>query len=82
MGNNIDYNRIYQLKNKIDSGTASIQEKNEYMAFLYNNGSITKEQYDKYNSDNNSNEVWSAVKAVGGIILAGYLLKKLFSQEK
>ena len=81
MENNIDYNRIYQLKNKVDNGSASKLEKDEYIFFLFNNGSITKEQYDKYISDNNSNEVWSTVKAVGGIILAGYLLKKLFSQE-
>lgn len=81
MDNNIDYNRIYQLKSRVDNGTATLEEKDEYMSFLYKSGSITKDQYDKYNSDKNSNEVWSAVKAIGGIILVGILLNRLFSQD-
>lgn len=81
MENNFDYNRIYLLKNKIENGTASLDEKDEYMAFLFRNGSITLEQYDRYKSDKNSNEVWSTVKAVGGILLAGILLSKLFSKD-
>lgn len=81
MANHIDYNRIYQLKNKIDNGIATLSEKDEYMLTLYKGGSITSDQYNKYISDKNSNEIWNVVKAVGGIFLAGYLLKELFKEK-
>lgn len=81
MRNNLDYNRIYQLKNKVENGSASVLEKDEYMLFLFENGSITSEQYNKYKSDKNSNEILQFVKVIGGIILAGYLLKELFKEK-
>jgi len=41
MINNIDYNRILELSEKIKTKTATLSEKDEYMLFLLNNGSIT-----------------------------------------
>ena len=78
----INYQRLQQLSNKVKSNTATQQEKDEYMLMLYNNGSITKNQYDKYLSDKSSNESLGAAVTIGGIILLGYLISKLVSNDK
>ena len=44
----IDYIKLQQLSDKVKANIATQQEKDEYMRMLYNNGSITKNQYDKY----------------------------------
>jgi hypothetical protein len=78
----INYQRLQQLSNKVKSNTATQQEKDEYMLMLYNDGSITKNQYDKYNSDKSNNESLGAAVTIGGIILLGYLISKLVGTDK
>lgn len=73
----MDYNRIYELKNKVDSETASSKEKKEYALLLYETKSISKEQYDGLISEEKSNEVWNFIKTAGSILLIGYLVKEL-----
>lgn len=77
----IDYYKLQQLSDKVKSNTATQSEKDEYMSLLYNNGSITKNQYDKYITDKNSNESLGAAITIGGIILLGYIIGKLVENE-
>ena len=77
----IDYVKLQQLTDKVKSNTATLQEKDEYMLMLYQNNSITKSQYDKYLNDRNSTETIGAAITIGGIVLLGFLLGKLFGGE-
>lgn len=78
----INYQRLQQLSSKVKSNAATEKEKDEYMLILYNNGSITQNQYDKYLNDKSSNESLGAAVTIGGIILLGYLLSKLVGNNK
>lgn len=82
--NNLDYNRLIELNQKINNNNATSLEKDEYMLALFNNGSISKEQYDKYVSDKSakSEEIIKAALAIGGFILVAYLVSKLFEKDK
>lgn len=75
--NNSEYNRLLHLKNLISTNKASMEEKREYMTILYQNGNITKEQYDKFLSEKNSDDIVKAGLTIGGFILAVWLLSKL-----
>lgn len=71
------YNRLLDLKGKIDSNLASKEEKNEYMKILYNNGNIDRIQYEKFLNDQNSDDIIKAALTIGGFMLAIWLLNKL-----
>lgn len=77
----IDYIKLQQLSDKVKANTATPQEKDEYMQMLYQNGSITQNQYDKYLKDKSNNDTWEAAKTIGGILLLGYLIKKIFESN-
>jgi hypothetical protein len=78
---NIEYNRLLELKRLIREGQANKAEKKEYMTLLYKNGNITKEQYDAYLSNQNSDEIVNAALTIGGVLLATWLLTKLFEDD-
>jgi hypothetical protein len=73
----IDYQRLSTLSQKIQSGNASRTEKDDYMWILFQNGSITRTQYDNYQSDRNRNEILNAGLTIGAIILLGALIKRV-----
>ena len=73
----IDYNRLQYLNNRIKKGLATNSEKDEYMNLLYDNGSITKNQYDKYFSNRSADNILSTAITIGGIILLGYLISEI-----
>ena len=76
--NNFNYERLIYLNQKINNNTASKAEKDEYMRALFENGNLTKEQYDKYMSDAaTQEEIVKAALTIGGIILVAYLLERL-----
>lgn len=77
----IDYFRLQQLSDKVKNNLATQIEKDEYMVMLYNNGSITKSQYNKYLNDKNGQETIGAAVTIGGIILLGYLISKLVDSD-
>lgn len=83
-GNNINYSRLIVLSEKVKSNTASKAEKDEYMLMLYRNGSITQQQYNNYLNGNSSQteEVFKAGLAIGGILLVAYLISELFGKDK
>jgi len=75
---NIDYNRLLELKRLIRNDNASKKERKEYMTLLYRNGNISKKQYDIFLSDQSSDDVINAALTIGGVMLATWLLTKLF----
>jgi hypothetical protein len=75
--NNIEYGRLLDLKNKISHNQATAEERKEYMTLLYRNGNITKDQYDKFLSNQNAEDIVKAGLTIGGVILATWLLLKL-----
>lgn len=73
----INTQKLSTLSQKIQSGISTKSEKDDYMWMLYQNGSITKTQYDNYSNEKNANEVLNAGLAIGAIILFGLLMKKV-----
>jgi hypothetical protein len=79
--NGIDYRRLSYLGDKVKAGNATKLEKDEFMAMLFKNGSITQKQYIDYSTNQNTEEIVKAALAVGAVILIGYLLKEMFSSR-
>jgi hypothetical protein len=78
--NHIEYSRLLELKNLIDNKQASADQKKEYLNILYRNGNITKEQYEAYQKNQNSDEIINAALTIGGILLVTWLITKLFDK--
>lgn len=78
---NFDYRKFTILGDKVKSGNATIQEKDEFMKMLFQNGRLSKTQYDEYLKNRNNNDIIDAALAIGGIILIGYLLAELFGKK-
>lgn len=78
--NTTEYNKLYSLKNKIDAQVASPDERKEYMTLLYRNGNITKTQYEKFLSNENTEEIVKAGLTIGGFVLAAWLISKLLDR--
>ncbi len=76
-----EYTRLSQLGEKVKAGTATKQEKDEFIDYMYSNGKMTKEQYDDYKAGRNKEEVTNAVLAAGAILLIAYLIDR-FSSSK
>lgn len=80
MMNSNDYNHLLELKKLIDNNQASNSQKKEYIQILYSNGNITKEQYDSYIKNQNADEIINAALIIGGVLLATWLITKLFEK--
>jgi hypothetical protein len=78
--NTTEYTRLLQLKRLIDSKQASPEQKREYIDMLYRNGNITKQQYDAYLKNQNAEEIINAALTIGGLLLATWLITKLFEK--
>ena len=73
----MDFQKLSTLSQKIQNGVASKPEKDDYMWMIYQNGSITKNQYDNYKNDRNMSDTLNAGLTIGAIILLGAFLKKI-----
>lgn len=78
--NNIDYNRLLELKRLIDYKQADTNQKKEYIGLLYRNGNITEQQYQAYMKNQNTDEIINAALTIGGVLLATWLIGKLFEK--
>lgn len=78
----VDYILLQELSDKVKEGKATQKEKDEYMAILYKNNSITKSQYDKYLTDKNNSEILKTALIIGGILLFGYILENWSNAKK
>jgi len=75
---NNEYQRLLDLKDVINSGSANSEQKNEYMKLMYENGHITKQQYNNYLSDPNADYIIKGALTIGAVLVAGWLVTKLF----
>jgi Ni,Fe-hydrogenase I small subunit len=81
MSNNLDFQRLSYLGDRLRGGLATKQEKDEYMLILYRNGNITQKQYNEYlanGNKTNTDEIVEAALSVGAVLLIGYLIKEIF----
>lgn len=76
MANQINVSRLTDLGYKVKSNTATQAEKDEYMLILYQNGSITKEQYDNYRSNQNTEGLIKLALGIGAAILLAHFLSR------
>ena len=83
-GSNLDYSRLIYLNQRVKDNLATQEERDEYILDLYNNGKITKKQYDAYRNGNSdlTEDVIKAAVTIGGILLVAYLISKLFDNGK
>ena len=77
----IDYRRLSYLGDRVKAGVANKQEKDEFISLLYQNGSISTNQYNNYRNNQDVDEILKAALAVGVVVLIGYLLKEIFSNK-
>lgn len=83
MNENINYRRLSYLGERIKSGLATQEERDEYMKILYQNKSITSQQYNEYLSNKNkknTDELINAALAIGAVILLGYLISQIVKE--
>lgn len=78
--NNIDYNRLLELKKLIDNEQAKATDKKEYIELLYKNGNITEQQCQAYLKNQNTDDIIKAALTIGGVLLATWLITKLFEK--
>ena len=75
-----EYTRLLELKELIDKNNASEEQKKEYIQTLYNNGHISKQQYDSFLKNKNTDLIINAALTIGAVLLATWLLSKLFEK--
>lgn len=75
---NKNVHRLLLLNQKVKNNTASKSEIDEYMKCLYDNGSITSKQYNDYIAGRNTDDIIKASLVIGGILLFGYALSRIF----
>lgn len=82
MNQGFDVKEFILLGDKIHSGNATNEEKDEYMKLLYQNGKLKWRHYDAYLRNKDDKEMLQAGLAIGGIISLGYLLSELLGDSK
>ena len=73
----MDKKRFQELNYKITKKEASLSEKSEYMDMLYENGSITENQYKNYKNGKDRDTSIKLGLIVGAGLLLGWLVKGL-----
>jgi hypothetical protein len=76
-----EYNRLAYLGDKVNSGTSTEEEKNEFMKYLYTHGKITSEQYENYKAGRNADKIVNMALSVGAVFLMTYLFSQTFSKK-
>lgn len=75
---NNEYQKLMDLKDLIGNGKADASQKNEYMKLMFENGHITKKQYNDYISNPDSDYLIKGALTIGAVLLASWLVSKLF----
>lgn len=75
--NEIEYQKLLELKQLIDNNQATNEQKREYVELLYKNGHISRKQYEDYLSNKNSEDIIKAALIIGGVLLVAWLISKL-----
>jgi hypothetical protein len=74
--NNIDANRLYELKLKIEEHRATKQEKNELMRILYENEAFPTDLYTQFINGKDTESLLKTGRMAANLILFGYVLSK------
>ncbi|WP_314236740.1 hypothetical protein [Capnocytophaga sputigena] len=70
------YQYLYNLNKKINDGTSSKEDKEDYVKVLRDTNIITQEQYNNYESQTDNNNLFKAILLVGAFALVAYLVSK------
>lgn len=73
----MDIQRFKILNQKVNKGTATKAEKDEYMLMLLNNGNITQEQYNRYQRGEHADTLLTIAMLAGAILLLALILKDI-----
>ena len=68
------YQYLYNLNKKINDGTSSKEDKEDYVKVLRDTNIITQEQYNNYESQTDNNNLFKAILLVGAYALVAYSL--------
>lgn len=77
----MEQERLHSLIKKIQTNSASEEEKDEYMKYMLREGKISKEQYDKFKKGQTSDRFLKLVLILGGAILFGLGLNELTKKD-
>lgn len=72
--------RLYSITRKIKNNSASKSEKDEYMKFLFDNGNISKSEYDQYCTGRNVEDILKIAVVAGAVVLFGVLISRLSNE--
>ncbi len=76
-----EYTRLSYLGDKVKSGNATKEEKDEFMEYMYTHGNIDEEQYFSFKNGINADKIVNAALSVGAVVLIAFLLDELFSRK-
>jgi len=77
----IDYYRLSLLGNKVKTGHATTEEKDEFMLLMLQANRITQDQYNKYKSNIDADALIKAALTVGAVFLLAHLLDEWLSKK-
>ncbi|MES2332849.1 MAG: hypothetical protein V4539_24785 [Bacteroidota bacterium] len=75
------YRWIASMGNKIKSGAASPEEKNEFVDYMYTHGEIDKEVYDNYKEGKGTERMLHSALIMGAISLLMHLLELMVKKN-
>jgi hypothetical protein len=73
-------NKISDLKTKIVKKTATQQEIDEYVDIFHDSGKLSDDLYKKYKRKQFVDDIVSTCVILGGIIIAGLLIREAINQ--
>lgn len=76
----MNFERLQYLNDKIQESKATPKDEHEYIELLYQNGNLTKKQFDNYHAGINNIDIFICAKAIGSLLLLLESLKNKLSE--
>lgn len=73
----MDIQKFKILNHKVNKGTATKAERDDYMRMLLENGNITQEQYNRYKRGEHADTLLTIAMLAGAILLLALILKDI-----
>jgi hypothetical protein len=77
-----DISQIEELREKIEDGTATQAEKDEYVEILHKTNSLDKFLYETYKNNEFVDNIMKTCIIIGGIIVTGTRINELLKKEQ